>query len=57
MEEEDLGIETEELARSKELEMLTIPYHLVGEVGKALLITGVALTEGIWKNVIYSAKE
>ncbi len=54
---DDTGIEVEELYSNKELEILTLPFELLGEKDNGILISGVALTEGVWKNVIYSAKE
>lgn len=54
---DNTGIEIEDIASTKELEILYIPYEILGEKDNAVLITGVALTEGVWKNVIYSAQE
>lgn len=53
----DSGIETEDAARNLEIEQLSFPYEILASSKDAVLITGVALTEGVWKNVIYSAKE
>ena len=39
------------------MEELSSPYQILSDSKDAVLITGVALTEGVWKNVIYSAKE
>lgn len=54
---DDHGLDLEEEYATKELEELSFPYELLGEGTDGVLITGVALTEGVWKNVIYSAKE
>lgn len=51
------GIEQEEMATQMDYEILTSPITFLGEDSKSVKITGVALTEGCWKNVIYSASE
>lgn len=52
------GIYQEILASEYELETLTLPISWLADASKnEVLITGIALTEGVWKNVIYSAAE
>lgn len=56
--EEELKAELEELKKSspiQEVVSLEVGFFLSSE--KPLIISGVALAEGIWKNTIYSAEE
>lgn len=56
--EDPTGIEEEAEASQQVLESLILPYSWLEEdSGRAVLISGIALTEGVWKNVIYSAEE